>query len=219
MAFDEHVTQNVLNYITAHLPPDSWFDEFFSFVDDLDLKKILIEEFKGIRYLYKIFEGLEADDFLLRVQIKTQITCYASIYEAVIHHLLFVTFKDSDLVKDLYKYPTKKAFSIPQAHMSKLEQYLEHDGKTIIPMYDAVGRTSITQIKFEAKANCAHQLGLISEKLKDELIQIYHCRNAIHLHAEMKKDLTYDELDLSKIAYRRMQLFREQILNSINLTV
>jgi hypothetical protein len=40
---------------------------------------------------------MQAKDFLLTAQIKLQILFYASIYEAVIHHLLLFIMKKSKL--------------------------------------------------------------------------------------------------------------------------
>jgi hypothetical protein len=54
---------------------------------------------------------------------------------------------------------------------------------------------------------------LIDDWLKDEIIEFYEARNAIHIHAEIRKSLDY-QLDLSKRAYRRMEPFIEQITNN-----
>ena len=43
-----------------------------------------------------------------------------------------------------------------------------------------------------------------------ELVRIYEVRNAIHLQAELKKEIAY-QLQLSKIAYKRMVPFLAQI--------
>ncbi|WP_201049432.1 hypothetical protein [Aliivibrio fischeri] len=94
-----------------------------------------------------------------------------------------------------------------------MEKELEHDGKTIIPTYIGVGHTDITKVRFDSKAKCAFKLGLIDEWLKDEIIEFYEARNAIHIHAEIRKSLDY-QLDLSKRAYRRMEPFIEQITNN-----
>ena len=48
-----------------------------------------------------------------------------------------------------------------------------------------------------------------------ELVRIYEVRNAIHLHAEIKKDIDY-HLELSKIAYLRMQPFLQQIKTKLS---
>ena len=46
--------------------------------------------------------------------------------------------------------------------------------------------------------------------LCEDLIKIYELRNAIHIHAELKKDIDY-HLYMSKLAYKRMKPFIEQI--------
>lgn len=58
-------------------------------------------------------------------------------------------------------------------------------------------------------------MGLIEEWLKDELIEIYEARNAIHIHAEIRKSLDY-QLELSKNAYRRMRPFIDQIRHNLS---
>lgn len=94
--------------------------------------------------------------------------------------------------------------------MAILEKTLEHDGKIIIPTYEGIGRTDISKVRFDKKADCAEALGLIAPWLKDEIIEFYEARNAIHIHAEIKKSLAY-QLDLSKRAYMRMEPFIDQI--------
>lgn len=72
-------------------------------------------------------------------------------------------------------------------------------------------KTEESKIRFDAKATVIYRLGLINEKLKNELIQFYEYRNAIHIHAEIKKDIEY-ELEMARTAYRRFQIFREQVV-------
>jgi hypothetical protein len=67
-----------------------------------------------------------------------------------------------------------------------------------------------SQVRFDKKTDCAVELGLIKSSLRDDLVDFYEARNAIHLHAEIKKNLNY-QLELSKRAYRRLKPFKEQI--------
>ena len=106
----------------------------------------------------------------------------------------------------------KKQISIPSAKLDILNEHLEHDGKSIIPTYEGIGKTDETKVRFDRKAECAWSLGIIEEWLKDELVEFYEARNSIHIHAEIRKSLEY-ELDLSRRAYMRMQPFREQIVD------
>ena len=160
----------------------------------------------------KFLRDLEADSWLLRSQIRLQVLSYASIYEAALHHILFEKLSTEPQVIALTEYQTKKPISIPSSSQSALEKHLKHDGKTIVPTYECLGRTDETKVRFDRKAECAYSLGIIEEWLKDELVEFYEARNAIHIHAEIRKGLNY-EIDLSKQAYRRLQPFREQILN------
>lgn len=143
-----------------------------------------------------------------------QVLSYASIYEAVIHHILFDVLTAQPQVVSLTEFPTKKQISIPPASLALLEKHLEHDGKRIIPTYEAIGKTDESKVRFDKKAECAEALGLIEGWLKDELIEFYEARNAIHIHAEIRKSLDY-QLDLSKRAYWRMQPFKEQLVTGM----
>lgn len=210
MAFGAAVKDKITEYIGAHIADKVWHISYFDFVKEPALEKRLGEEFISTRYIYKLLEGLEADDWLLRAQIRLQVMSYASIYEAVIHHVLFDRLSAEPSVISLTEFPMKKQVSIPNASLALLQKHLEHDGKQIIPTYEAVGKTDESKVRFDKKAECAAALGLIEDWLKDELVEFYEARNAIHIHAEIRKSLNY-QLDLSKRAYLRMQPFKEQM--------
>ena len=210
MAFDAEVQKTINAYVSAHVADEAWHVAYFDFIGNAPLAQRLGEEFISTRYIYKILEGLEADNWMLRSQIRLQVLSYASIYEAVLHHLLFDCLATKPQVVALTEFPTKKQISIPPASLALLEKHLEHDGKKIIPTYEAVGRTDDTKVRFDRKAKCAAALGMIEPWLKDELIEFYEARNAIHIHAEIRKSLEY-QLDLSRRAYLRMQPFKEQL--------
>ena len=210
MAFDIKTQADINSYISAHLADEAWHVDFFDFLSDRTLAQRLGEEYISTRYIYKILEGLEADSWMLRSQIRLQILSYASIYEAVIHHLLFDECSESPQVKALTELPVKKEISIPTTSLAILQKHLVHDGKKIIPTFQTMGRTDETKVRFDKKAECAAALGIIDIQLKDELVEFYEARNAIHIHAEIRKSLDY-QLELSERAYRRLQPFRAQI--------
>jgi hypothetical protein len=221
MALDNETKQKIQGYVSAHIGDEAWHLAYFRFVDNARLAQRLGEELISTRYLYKLLEGLEADGWLLRSQIRLQVLSYASIYEAVLHHILFDNLSAEPQVIALTEFPMKKQVSIPSVSLKVLEKHLEHDGKRIIPTYKGVGKTDDSKVRFDRKAECAQALGIIKDWLKDELIEFYEARNAIHIHAEIRKSLAY-ELDLSKRSYLRLQPFKEQILNwqaSKNLVV
>jgi hypothetical protein len=210
MALDIATKTAIQKYVSAHVADEKWHKEYFDFLSDRLLADRLGEEFISTRHIYKLLEALEADDWLLRSQIRLQVVSYASIYEAVLHHILFTDFKDKPEVVALTEFPMKKMISIPSESMKVLQKHLQHDGKPIIPTYEGIGKTDESKVRFDRKAECAFVLGLIEEWLRDEIIEFYEARNAIHIHAEIRKSLDY-QLDLSKRAYLRLQPFREQV--------
>jgi len=210
MAFDTETQKTINEYLTAHLADKQWHKDRFDFINNNDLEERLADEFISARYIYKLLEGISAQSWLLKAQIKLQILSYASIYEAVLHHLLFDELNDRKEVIALTEFKTKKLISIPSVKLKILEKELEHNGEKIIPTYESIGRTDETKVRFDRKAECACKLGLIEDWLKDELIEFYDARNAIHIHAEIRKSLEY-QIDLSKRAYRRMEPFIEQL--------
>jgi hypothetical protein len=210
MPFDAQTKKQIIDYVGAHMGDAAWHMAYFDFVGDAGLAKRLGEEFISTRQIYKLLEGLEAEDWLLRAQIRSQVLAYASIYEAVLHHCLFVRLAGRPEVLALTEFPMKKEISIPGPSMAVLEKHLEHDGKKIIATYEGVGKTDESKVRFDKKAECAANLGLVEPWMRDELIEFYEARNAIHIHAEIRKSLNY-QLDLSKRAYMRMQPFKEHV--------
>lgn len=212
MPFDKETAEKVRKYAGAHIADDTWHLSFFNFINHDVLAKRLGEEFLSTRFLYKILEGLEADAWLKRAQIRLQILSYASIYEAVLHHILFTELVEEDSVKALTRVQMKKEISIPTESLAILEKHLRHNGKNIIPTYEGLGRRKKTAIGFDEKAHCAFQFRIIDEKMRDELTAFYEYRNSIHIHAEIRKGINY-ELKLSMDSYRRLQPFKEQIMS------
>ena len=237
MPFDEGMKNSIITYCTRDLPNDKWYEDSFDFVKDSALKARLICEFKNARFIYKVFEGLAASDELLLAEVRMQVLMYASIYEATLHYVLFDEYyKDNPRVKGLLTQQVNKPFSIPSKQLTAINAVLVHDGKTIIPYFQTSQKREIEKIRFDEKCKTAFELGLLTEITEQseqsadilpdiknidgmptfcsELIRIYEVRNAIHLQAEIKKEIEY-HLQLSKIAYRRMQPFLEQIKHKL----
>lgn len=233
MPFEPEIRENIMAYCLRDLPEDEWYENAFSFVKDVTLKTRLISEFKNARFVYKVFEGLAAEDELLLAEVKMQVLMYASVYEAIIHYILFDEYyKNDPIVQDLLNQKVHKKYSIPESLKSRVNSLLFHDGKTIIPYFATSQKRDITKVRFDEKCKAAFQIGILTdipeqsdptaEILSDitpidgmptfcsELIRIYEVRNAIHLHAELKKEIDY-HLTLSRIAFRRFQPFLQQI--------
>lgn len=214
MAFSSEIRSAIDAYLEGHLADWGWHKDRFDFVSDITLRDRLADEFISTRYVYKLLEGMAADSWLLRAQIRLQVLSYASIYEAVIHHILFEDLASNPDVQSLTEFKMKKVISIPADKRAALATALRHDEKDIIPTYEGIGRTDTTKVRFDRKAECAEKLGLIEGWLKDEIIEFYEARNAIHIHAEIRKSLDY-QLDLSKRAYMRMEPFIDQIKENL----
>jgi len=214
MSLEQPIQEKIHEYVRAHLPQDEWYSSYFDFVTDAGLRKRLAEEFKAARSVYKLFRGIDASDWWLRAQVRIQILQYASIYEAVIHHVLFDRLGEEESVRRLVEYPRLVRIDIPQHKQTALEKTLDHDSKVIIPTYQGIGRTDVNKVRFDEKISCAVGLQLIEQDLGNELISTYEARNAIHLHAELRKNLRY-ELDMASTAYRRLAPFRTQLVASM----
>lgn len=129
MALPPDIQAELMKYATAHIADEEWHAQFFSFIRNEKLAKRLGEEFVSARVIYKILEGLEAKEWLHRAQIRIQILSYASIYEAVLHYILFDLLSDQPEVQALTEFPTKKQISIPNEQLALLSKHLEHDGR------------------------------------------------------------------------------------------
>lgn len=219
MAFSEKLKNEIQLYCTNHLPPDLWYDNEFSFIQDIELKNRIIAEFKAIRFAYKLYEGIEASDENLIFEVRNQILAYASIYEAVIEYVLNTYYSDTDEFDSLIHHTIPIKVSIPQDKLKILQDTLSHDGKMIVPFYYTKKEKERPQIRFDDKCRTAEKLGLIHKfvnadgkevDLVSEIIEIYSYRNGIHIIAERRKGINY-ELELSRKAYRRMRPFIDQI--------
>lgn len=223
MAFSEELKNEIELYCNNHLPRDSWYENEFSFIEDLDLKKRIIAEFKAIRFAYKLYEGIEATNENLMFEVRNQILGYASIYEAVIENVLNSYYSDTIEFDSLMHHIIPIKISIPQNKQDILQNVLSHDGKVIVPFYYTRKRKEKTQVRFDEKCRTAESLGLIHKFVNDngveidlpsEIIEVYSYRNGIHIIAEQRKGINY-ELKLSKKAYRRMRPFIDQLKDKL----
>ena len=219
MPLTNNIKLEIYKYCNNYLPDAQWYENEIDFIEDINLKKTIIEEFKGIRFAYKLYEGLEAKDENLIFQIRHQIFAYATIYEAIIHYILYTYYSDTKEFHDLQYHECPAKISIPADKLNKLNKELIHNGDTIIPYHIQERKKDETQVRFDDKCKTAEKLGLIHNiktsngrivNLADDIVEIYSYRNAIHLIAEQRKGITY-ELELSEKAYKRMRPFIAQI--------
>jgi hypothetical protein len=209
MPFSKSVQASISQYIENYTGDASFYSEYFWFISDPDLRTRLEEEFKSARYVYKLLEGMEAKDWLLTAEVRIQILLYASIYEAVLHHVLLQDYKDTDPVKRITTYEARTKINIPNAIKQK-----------IVDDYAPAGEIAVYQLKsapiderkivFEEKAKVALELGLIDQAIYEVVVGVYSLRNAIHLHAELRRNIAY-EIETAKGAYWHLQGFCRRI--------
>jgi len=214
MAFPEKLKLEVETYMNKYHPNVSWWNQYFDkeLVADRDLAGRLVQEMMALRTVYQLLEGLRAKNELLRAQTKIQIITYASVYEAVMHQVIFKT----DLVNspEVKKLLTKDKYvnrSLPKPH-----QNIVHQGEKIYTMAKVSDIRDERYIKFEEILNTAKELKLIDESMFEDLLELYNLRNAIHIHAEIAKGVTY-ELEISKKAHKLLKPFKRQIIDGLKL--
>lgn len=219
MPLSNDVKKEIYEYCNNHLADEDWYKEEFEFIEDEKLRERLVQEFRGIRFAYKLYEGIEAKDENLIFEIRHQILAYATIYEAVIHYVLYSYYNETPEFHALQYHNAPAKISIPKDKVDNISSALLHNGERIIPYHIQERKKDETQVRFDEKCIAAEKLGLIHSfenkegehiNLPKEIIEIYSYRNAIHLAAELRKGVEY-ELDLSKLAYRRMRPFIDQI--------
>ena len=215
MPFSTDLQEKITDYVYGHLPEKNWYDEnFYPFIKNRPLRDRLIVEFKNSRVIYKIFEGLQAENELLLAQIKTQVIMYVSIQEAVINYVLFELLEDKEPVQELLFQERLTQITIPNNKIQLLKKVLIHDGKEIFTYYKQKKTVDKTKIRYDQKVNACSKLMLIDLSLKEDLINIYEYRNTVHLEAELKKNLDYN-LEMGLLAYRRVEGLSIQLKESL----
>lgn len=93
--------QTVLEYCDRDVPDVDRVERYFDFIIDEDLRRLLVAEYVAARYIYKLGEALNVSGNKLAAHAKFQIVQYASIYEAIIVHVLWDHFGDSPQVIEI----------------------------------------------------------------------------------------------------------------------
>jgi hypothetical protein len=207
-AVDSYARQDLHGGLSEHV-------EFFSFLaDDPELRWRLGEEYYSARYIYKLLEGLRiGENWARRAQVQLQVQQYASIYEACIHHLLFVRCADRPEVKALLERPTLREYSVNQKLRDSLAAVKAPQNRQVVAAVEAVLPLDETKVRFDSKARAACTIGIIDDDLTAELIEFYAARNMIHVHAELKRGADWSwEINFARQAYWRLHKFKDQVL-------
>jgi hypothetical protein len=206
MPLDKTLRNSIDAYCKRDLPGDlQWHVDQFSFIADIELKKRLGRAFYSARYVAKLMEALLAAGDEIHPFVKFQIMQYASIYEAVIVHLLWNRYAGHPDVKSL---ETHKAYRPVTALGSKTR--MKYDGEDIFPCVYRDARTPRTSIPFRDKVDCAVRIGFVDEAYAGDIKRIYELRNLAHIENEAEKQIEV-EVEHAKQGYWRIKPFLEKI--------
>ena len=206
MPLEETLRTQIQSYCTKDLPGDlDWHINKFHFIDDTELRERLGRAFYAAIYMSKLMEALYVKENELHPFVKFQVMQYASIYEAVITHLLWNKFKDHPEVIALQ---THKAYKPISALSSSTEMLYDK-----VPIFTCVykdEKTPKNSIPFGDKVDCGVRIGFIDGQYSSDIKDIYTLRNLTHIETEAKKQIDI-ELEHSKLSYWRMQPFLDEI--------
>ncbi|HEV7255760.1 MAG TPA: hypothetical protein VGN97_22010 [Mesorhizobium sp.] len=206
MPLKQAVRDQVIQYCNAHLPPSADVATMFGFIEDAKLRDQIGTEFQAARYIYKLGEALAADELQLHSHVKFQVVQYASIYEAVIVHLLWTKFAEHAAVVAIeFHKGFRRVASLPTTL-----QLNTTDGEPVHLCAETLQRTPRVSIKFDDKVDAAVKIGFLDDVIGAEIKGFYKLRNAIHLESAVKNEAKY-ELATSQLAFLRMQPFTRGI--------
>ncbi|MGB9992955.1 hypothetical protein ACJRPG_0024790 [Massilia sp. SM-13] len=157
MGFPKKISQTINDYVERHIGDDDFYRDYFWIINDAELRLRLEQEFRSARYIYKLLEGMQATEWLKNAEVRVQILQYASIYEAILHHVLLTHYENADAVKAITTYMHNQPVNISGAWQTK-----------IVAQYNVVGDLKVYEtqprpvdhrkITFEAKADAALEL-------------------------------------------------------------
>ncbi len=206
MPLPDDVRATIAAYCKKDLPGDlQWHVDQFSFIKDSELQRRLGRAFYSARYMSKLMEATLAQGDEVHAFVKFQITQYASIYEAVISHLLWGRYKAHPEVIALQ---THKAYK-PVGALGSLTSMKFGDDALYTCVYKDA-KTPRNSIPFRDKVDCAIRIGFIEIKYSEDLKQLYQLRNLAHIETEAEKEIEV-EIAQAKAGYWRMKPILEGI--------
>lgn len=213
MPLQEPTRSEAVEYARNDLPGDvAWHVNYFDFISDSELRHRIGQEFYAARYLYKLWEGLRIDEtWATQAQVQLQVQQYASIYEASIHHLLFVEAADALEVQRLFDYEALVERPLPGHIMNRIHRLDGVDSGDIVGAVRKTRRTQESKIRFDSKVAAAVKLGILDKDLGKEITGFYTARNYIHIHAELRQTDLEWQISFARDAYRRLLPFKAQV--------
>ena len=188
-------------YCVRHLPSQQWFYEYFDFISEPALRSALAGEFYAARYITKLMEALGSTGAELAAHCKFQVIQYASIYEAIISHVLWSHCTGEAAFIEMVQGSEFRVVPV----LSRSSQ-LTHNGERVYPCIKREVVTSEVSIRFDYKVDAAVAIGFVDNRYAPEIKEFYTLRNSIHLRTASKRQIQF-QLDHSRRAYRRMEPF------------
>lgn len=211
MPLSEKTRQEIHEYCVRDLPGDiQWHVDKFSFINSDELKYRLGRAFYSARYIYKLMEATFVQGDERHPFVKVQIIQYASIYEAVITHLLWDEFKDHE---EVIKLQTHKSYT-PVSALGR-STIMEYSGDKIHTCVYKDAKTPKNSIPFKDKVDCAVRIGFLKECYSEDIKRVYELRNLAHLETEARKDIEI-EIEQAKNGYWRLEPFLKDIVEYLN---
>lgn len=204
MPLEEKERLRVLSYCEKHIEPSDWFRSQVKFVEDEKLIDEMNLAFYSARHMEKLGEALAVSGDKRHPHLKFQIVQYASIYEAIIVHLLFVRYKNHEDVKKIL---TDREY-VKVSDVSKA--IIDRDGDNLAFCKKKLVCRDPIHIRFEDKLKTAVSIGIVLPNIRPELLALYKTRNAVHLESAARNSVTY-EAKQAAIAYKRLKPFLKHV--------
>ncbi len=210
MPLEQEIRNAIEAYCRRDLPGDlQWHIDQFGFVADVELRKRLGRAFYAARYMGKLMEATYASGDAVHAFVKFQIMQYASIYEAVISHLLWSVYSAHAEVAALQ---THKSYKPVSALGSNTQMTYGSE-----PVFQCVYRDTKTpknSIPFRDKVDCAVRIGFVEAAFAGDIKRTYELRNLAHIETEAEKQIEV-EIEQSRQAFWRMKPFLDRIAEAL----
>ena len=185
------IRETVVSYCNKHIVPNQeyiehpnhehpieWFKNYFSFIPDKSCQAHLADAYYQARFVYKIMQGLQLTSFKRHAFLKFQIQQYASIYEALIDYTLD-TYHKKEVAEILKEYEYK-----PVCALAHNAEFIINDGSSKTSIYTckkAARKITLKTTRITDRTKACVELGIIDEKIKKDLDELYETRNNIHI--------------------------------------
>jgi hypothetical protein len=193
MGLSKSTAMEIINYCNKNIVPDqkfienshgkhpiTWFQKYFSFINDLKLRNQLADAYYQARFIYKLMVALNLTSFKKKAVIKFQIIQYASIYEAVIDHILDTYHRGSN---ELQKISLTEELKQVTAFSKNTTLTFTENSKDlkIYPCKSIARNQKLKEVRFSKKLEASVTLNIVDQMIADRILWFYELRNNVHL--------------------------------------